>query len=276
MLIDCGEGTQISMKERNLPVRHIDAIAITHFHADHTAGLPGLLLSMAKADRTEPIVIYGPKGLHEMMEGVRLIARYIPFEIQEVELEKGDGFTVDHLQVTSFPLRHSVACIGYTMELKRTPKFDKEKAEANHVPLKLWGRLQKGNTVEQDGILYTPDLVLGAQRKGLKVVYATDTRPVNALAAAAEEADLLITEGMYGDTEKIEKAKLNRHMMMQEACNLAKEANDRRLWLTHYSPSMHDPYLHMEECTSIFEHTVISMDGQHIDLSYDNGENRDD
>lgn len=272
MLIDCGEGTQISMKERNLPVRHIDAIAITHYHADHTAGLPGLLLSMAKADRSEPIVIYGPKGLHEMMEGVRLLARYIPFEIEEVELEKGDCFTVDNLQVTSFPLRHSVPCVGYAMELKRTPRFDKEKAEANQVPLKLWGRLQKGNAIEQDGILYTPDMVLGEERKGLKVVYATDTRPVNALAAAAAGADLLITEGMYGDLEKMEKAKLNRHMMMQEACQLAGDAQVGRLWLTHYSPSMHDPFIYADACRSVFENTVISADGQHIDLRFDNGE----
>ena len=272
MLIDCGEGTQISMKERNLPVRHIDAIAITHFHADHTAGLPGLLLSMAKADRKEPIVIYGPKGLHEMMEGVRLIARYIPFEIEEVELEKGDGFTVDNLQITSFPLRHSVPCIGYTMELKRTPRFDKEKAVANHIPLKYWGRLQKGNTIEEDGVIYTPDQVLGEERKGLKVVYATDTRPVNALAEAAKHADLLITEGMYGDEEKADKAKLNRHMMMQEACLLARDAEVSQLWLTHYSPSMHDPFQYRDVCRSIFDHTVISTDGQHADLSYDHGE----
>lgn len=275
MLIDCGEGTQISMKERNLPVRHIDAVAITHYHADHTAGLPGLLLSMAKADRTEPIDIYGPKGLHELMEGVNLIARYIPFEIREHELEKDEGFVIDNLQVTSFPLRHSVPCIGYQMDLKRSAQFDKDKAIENGVPMKYWGRLQKGNTIEEDGVVYTPDLVLGRQRRGLKIVYATDTRPVNALQCSAQDADLLITEGMYGDNEKIDKAKNNRHMMMEEACTIARNANVKRLWLTHYSPSMHQPDLYQEACDAIFAGTVISKDGQHMDLSYDNRETGD-
>lgn len=272
MLVDCGEGTQIAMKKLNMPCRHIDAIVITHYHADHTAGLPGLLLSMAKADRSEPITIYGPKGIHELMEGVRLIARYIPFEVNEVELDKNEGFELDGLSVTSFPLRHSVLCVGYQMTMQRKPMFDRDKALANNVPMKLWGILQKGNTVEQDGVVYTPDMVLGRQRKGLKVVYATDTRPVSGLVQAVQDADLLITEGMYGDTEKIEKAKLNRHMMMQEACSIAKQCNVRRLWLTHYSPSLHDPSEYESMCHELFEQTVVSKDGQRIDLCFEDEE----
>lgn len=272
LLIDCGEGTQIAMKQHNLPVRHIDAIALTHYHADHTAGLPGLLLSMAKADRSEPITIYGPKGLHEIMEGIRIVARYIPFEINEVELDREEGFTIDSMSVSSFPLRHSVPCIGYALSLHRTAGFDKEKALSNNVPMRIWGKLQKGETVELEGMTYTPDMVLGKPRKGLKVVYATDTRPTGSLKSAAVDADLLITEGMYGDPEKIEKAKLNRHMMMSEACTLAKECNVRELWLTHYSPSMHEPMEYETMCHELFENTVISHDGQKTDLCYSDEE----
>ena len=268
MLIDCGEGTQIALNEHGLSCRHIDAIFLTHFHADHTAGLPGLLLSMAKADRTEPITVYGPKGLNEIMEGVRLIARYIPFEVDMVEVDRDSEIIQDELHIHPVPLRHSVPCFGYVMNMPRKPKFDRERAVETGIPMKYWGTLQKGNIVEEEGHTYTPDMVLGKNRKGLKIVYATDTRPVRALQEEAKCADLLITEGMYGDPEKIEKARLNRHMMMQEACNIAKKADVKQLWLTHYSPSMHVPSDYEEECRSLFEHTVISVDGQHVDLSF--------
>lgn len=268
LLVDCGEGTQITLNKCGLSPKHIDAILLTHFHADHTAGLPGLLLSMAKADRTEPITIYGPKGLTEIMEGVVLIARYIPFEVKLVEIDKDTTVIFDEINIHPIPLRHSVPCFGYSFELSRRPKFEREKALANEVPLKFWGALQKGETIESEGKTYTPEMVLGKERKGLKVIYATDTRPVHALYEAAKNADLLITEGMYGDVEKIEKAKLNRHMMMQEACDIASKANVRSMWLTHYSPSMHEPEIYEEELKSLFTNTVISRDGQHIDLSF--------
>jgi ribonuclease Z len=274
LLIDCGEGTQIAMHAHGFSCRHINTILLTHFHADHTAGLPGLLLSMAKADRTEPITIIGPKGLPEILKGVYLVARYIPFEIHYMELEENEQeFDVDDLHISAFSLRHSVPCYGYELNLERRPKFDVEKARENYVPLQAWNMLQKGSSVELNGVIYTPEMVMGTARRGIKVVYATDTRPVAAICEHAKGADLLIAEGMYGDPEKLENAKQNKHMMMREAAEIAKEADVRELWFTHYSPSMYEPLIYEAEMMEVFEHTVVARDGQREDISFkDEGE----
>ncbi len=270
VLIDCGEGTQIALHEQGISVKHIDAIFLTHFHADHTAGLPGLLLSMAKADRTEPITVYGPKGLKEILEGVYLIARYIPFEIAYVEYESKEvKFDVCGMHVTAFGVRHSVPCYSYVFDIDRNARFEVEKAQANEVPMKFWGRLQKGETVCEGDVTYTPDMVLGEARKGLRFAYSTDTRPVHSILEHVQNADLFIGEGMYGDTEKLEKAKLNQHSLMSETAAIASEANCKRLWLTHYSPSMMTPQDYTESVRSIFANTTISQDGQRIVLNFE-------
>jgi ribonuclease Z len=269
LLIDCGEGTQIAMHAHGFSCRHIDTILLTHYHADHTAGLPGILLSMAKAERTEPITIIGPKGLPEILKGVYLVARYIPFEIKYMELEEEEQeFDIDDLHMTAFHLRHSVPCYGYTMELNRKPKFDVEKAKENYVPLKAWSTLQKGQEIEMHGVTYTPDMVMGEARRGIKLVYATDTRPTASLLQQASQADLLITEGMYGDEEKLDHAKQNKHMMMSEAAELAKKADARELWFTHYSPSMYEPLIYEAQMKEIFDNCVVSKDGQRKDLIF--------
>ncbi len=268
-LIDCGEGTQIAIHEQGISCKHIDAIFFTHYHADHTAGLPGLLLSMAKADRTEPIMIIGPKGIEEFLKGVMLIARYVPFEIYYQQIsEKEQSFQVGDMTFTSFPLRHSVPAYGYAVTVNRTRRFDPAKAEAAGIEKRYWGLLQKGQTVEANGKVYEPEMVLGAERKGIRMVYATDTRPTERIAEMAENADLLIAEGMYGSEEGLEKAKKNKHMTMQESAALAKKADVKQLWFTHYSPSEHKPEEYEEEIRGIFERTVISKDGQRIDLAF--------
>ena len=269
ILIDCGEGTQIALHGMGFSVKHIDTILLTHYHADHTAGLPGLLLSMAKADRTDPITIYGPKGLPDLLQGISMIARYVPFPIHYHEIrERQEQFKEAGLQITAFAVRHSVPCYSYQFILPRSPRFDKAKAESNHVPLKAWNQLQKGNTVEMDGVTYTPDMVCCKARRGLKVVYSTDTRPVEALETYCRDADLYIGEGMYGDPEKADKAKLNQHSMMYETAAIAAKANVRQLWLTHYSPSMIDPDQYADQVKAIFANTVIAHDGQRTDLNF--------
>ncbi len=273
VLIDCGEGTQIALHKQAISCKHIDAILFTHYHADHTAGLPGLLLSMAKADRTEPVLIIGPKGIEEFLKGVMMIARYVPFEIRYMQYEeKEESFEIGLMHFTAFGLRHSVPCYGYEVNVRRTRRFDPEKALSNEIPKRLWGLLQKGETIEQDGHVYTPEMVLGDERKGIKLVYATDTRPCESLREHAKHADLYIGEGMYGDEEGTEKAQKNRHMTMQESALLAKEAEVKELWFTHYSPSVHDPHEYEEEIHEIFAEAVISEDGQRADLAFEHEE----
>lgn len=275
VLIDCGEGTQISLHEQSISCKHIDAIIFTHYHADHTAGLPGLLLSMAKADRTEPVLIIGPKGIAEFLHGVMMIARYVPFEIRYMQFEqKEEEFQIGMMKFNAFAVRHSVPCYGFEVNVERTRRFDPEKAMAHEIPKRLWGLLQKGETIEQDGITYTPDMVLGEKRKGIKLVYVTDTRPCTAIREHAEKADLFIAEGMYGEEEGIEKARKHKHMTMQESAAIAKDADVRELWFTHYSPSMHTPEEYADEIHAIFERALISRDGQKTDLAFEHEETK--
>jgi len=269
ILIDCGEGTQIAMHAQSLSIRQIDLILFTHYHADHTAGLPGLLLSMAKADRTEPLLIGGPKGLDELLTAVQAFAKWLPFDVRYFEYEEDEvSFSLGRMDVTAFAVKHSVTCYAYQVDVKRSPAFDREKAEAFEIPVRYWGTLQKGNSVEIDGVTWTPDMVLGQARKGIRLVYATDTRPVASIARHAENADLLIAEGMYGDHEKDDKAKKNLHMTMYEAAAIAEKAQVRQLWFTHYSPSEYHPEDYAEEVGRIFENIRISRDGERTDLCF--------
>ena len=269
LLIDCGEGTQITLHHQGYSVKQIDTILLTHFHADHTAGLPGLLLSMAKADRTDPVTIYGPKGLGDILKGVLTVARYIPFELRYREYEnREEVFRVGPLEITAFAVKHSVPTFGYTIYVHRNPKFDAEKARALNLPARMWGLLQKGQTMEYEGKIYMPDMVLGEERRGIKLTYVTDTRPTEFITEHATGSDLMIAEGMYGDPEKQEKAEYNKHMTMQECARIAAKAGVRELWFTHYSPSMKDPHAYEDDVHSIFANAVISDDGMHKELSF--------
>ena len=271
LLIDCGEGTQIALKEAAVSMRSIDVLCITHYHADHVSGLPGLLLTIGNEGREEPLTVVGPKGLEQVLRGLLVIgAPAYPIRIYEFDGEDVAPITVGDYEIQPFPLQHGVTCYGYRVSISRAGKFDVEKAKANGVPISAWNRLQKGESVEMLGEIYTPDMVLGEARRGLSVTYATDTRPVDIIAEMAEDGDLLICEGMYGDPEKQERAEEAGHMLYREAATLAKRAGVRRLWLTHYSPSMKEPEeLFEAEAKSIFEHAVLGFDGMREDLRFE-------
>ena len=270
-LIDCGEGTQIAIRERGWSFKPIDTILLTHFHADHIAGLPGLFLTMGNADRTEPVTVIGPKGVERVIAAVRVIAPELPFEIRTIPIEGiEDSFQVKELVVNAYHVFHRIPCYGYSIELPRTGKFDAERAKANGIPLKFWNPLQKGQTIEYEGRLLTPDMVLGESRKGLKVTYNTDTRPTDLIVKYAEGSDLFICEGMYGEPDKIEKAKSYRHMTMTEAARLAADAHVKELWLTHYSPSLIRPDQFMDPVRAIFPAAVAARDGQSTELKFEN------
>ena len=269
LLIDCGEGTQIAIKESELSVNPIDTICFTHYHADHISGLPGLLLSMGNSDRTKPLDIIGPKGLEYVVGSLRVIAPELPFDIRFTEIEgKEADIELNGYQIKAFKVNHNVTCYGYTLSIPRAGKFDVEAAKKLDIPVQMWGRLQKGETIEHGGSTYTPDMVMGADRQGLKVTYCTDTRPGTHLVECAKGSDLLICEGMYAEPEKLEKAKQYKHMTFYEAAEVAKKAKVGELWLTHFSPSLVNPRQYMPAVKKIFENSHLGKDGKHVELKF--------
>ncbi len=270
ILIDCGEGTQIAMKEKGWSPKPIDIICFTHYHADHISGLPGMLLTMGNAERTEPLLLIGPKGLTRVVGALRVIAPELPFEIRCVEIGEGEQtFSFDGFRIEAFKVNHNVVCYGYSMSIDRAGRFDRERAVEQQIPMPFWSRLQKGETIRQDGRVFTPDMVLGARRKGLKVTYCTDTRPTDSILRHAKASDLLILEGMYGEPDKLEKAREHRHMTMYEAARIARDAGASELWLTHYSPSLMHPEEFMPEVRRIFPAAVAARDGRTVELNFE-------
>ncbi len=273
ILIDCGEGTQIALKEKGWSPNPIDIICFTHYHADHISGLPGMLLTMGNAERTEPLVLIGPKGLGRVVASLRVIAPELPFEIRCVEItENVQSFAFDGFRLEAFRVNHNVLCYGYSMVVERAGKFQLEKVLEMGIPKPYWSKLQKGDTIVDGDKTYTPDMVLGEPRKGLKVTYCTDTRPTETIVSQAAGSDLCILEGMYGEPDKLVKAKENKHMTMYEAARIAAAANPGQLWLTHYSPSMTHPEEYMKDVKAIFPRAVAAKDGRTLELNFEDEE----
>lgn len=270
LLIDCGEGTQIAIKEKGWSFKPIDVICFTHYHGDHISGLPGLLLTMGNADRREPLTLIGPKGLERVVNALRVIAPELPFPIVFREIEGAEQtFEMNGYRLTAFRVNHNVLCYGYTLEIDRAGKFDPKRALEADIPKEYWKHLQKGETLEHEGRILTPDMVLGPPRKGIKLTYTTDTRPTNSIREHAKEADLFICEGMYGDKEKAAKAVEHKHMTFYEAAQLARDAAVREMWLTHYSPSLTYAEEYMDEVHKIFPAAKAGKDKMSTELKFD-------
>ena len=270
LLIDCGEGTQIAIKEKGLTFKPIDVICFTHYHADHISGLPGLLLTMGNAERTEPLTMVGPKGLERVVNALRTIAPELPFEIKFIELtEPEEELELYGYHIHAFRVNHKVTCYGYSVEIKRAGKFEVERAREHGIPQKYWSVLQRGEEVVDEGRHFTPDMVLGPPRKGIKITYCTDTRPTESLVKSAEKSDLLICEGMYAEKEKIAKAKQYKHMTFYEAAEVAAKAGVREMWLTHFSPSLVRAEDYMPQVRKIFEASYLGKDGKSVELVFE-------
>ena len=273
LLIDCGEGTQVSIRMKGWSVHSIDTICFTHFHGDHISGLPGLLLSMGNSDRTEPVTLIGPRGLEKIVNSLRVIAPELPFELKFIELEENvQTININGYKLTAYKVNHNVVCYGYTIDIERKGKFMVEKAMEMNIPQRFWSKLQNGEIIVDGNVEYTPDMVLGQQRKGIKLVYCTDTRPTKEIMNQAQNADLFICEGMYGEPDKLDKAKEHKHMTFYEAANIAKEANVNQLWLTHYSPSLAKPDMYVEDVRKIFPNTIITKDRRSVELDFQKDE----
>lgn len=270
VLVDCGEGTQVSIKQQGWSVKPIDVICFTHFHADHISGLPGLLLTLGNAERTEPVTMIGPKRLEKIVNALRMIAPGLPFPIHFIELEQEEeDFVFNGLKIRAFRVNHNITCYGYTFELERAGRFDIERAKSAGIPMQYWSRLQKGEIIEAEGCMYTPDMVLGSARKGIKLTYCTDSRPTEGIVRNAKNADLFICEGMYGEPDKEVKAKEYKHMTFYEAAAMAKEAEVTEMWLTHYSPSLVRPQEYENKVRAVFPNTIVAKDRRTTTLLFE-------
>ena len=270
LMIDCGEGTQIAVKQKGWSFNPIDVICFTHYHADHISGLPGLLLTIGNSDRKKPLTLVGPKGLTKVVTSLRVIAPELPFELNLIELTGAqEHLSICGYEIEAFRVNHAVTCYGYSISSPRIGKFDVEKARALDIPCNMWNKLQHGTEVIIDDKIITPDMVMGDARKGLKVTYCTDTRPVPSIVDNAKGSDLFICEGMYGEDGKEAKAKEYKHMTFAEAAELAKKAQVKQMWLTHYSPSLVRPQDYVDRIRKIFPDVIAANDGRTIELKFD-------
>lgn len=266
LLLDCGEGTQTALRRQRVSLYRIDGILLTHYHGDHIFGLPGLWQTMASLGRTEPVMMAGPPGLEELVQTLYRAAGPLPFALQLHPLPGCQGsLTLGALRIQAFPLRHRAPCCGYVCTLSRAGRFDAARAKAAGIPVPLWSRLQNGECVGG----FTPDMVLGPPRRGLKVVYATDTRPTPELCRAAAGADLLCMDSTYANDEDLDKARLYGHSTCRETGELAAKAGVRRLWLTHYSAAVTDVAPGLAAARAAFPAAEAGYDGLRGELHFD-------
>ena len=273
-LFDCGEGTQVSLRRLNLKWKKIDAIFISHTHADHVTGLPGILMLTSQVDRTEPLYIYGPPKIKEYVETSRkVLDMYInyPIVVQEITapcvVHSGKDF-----YIRAFPLEHTKTCVGYTLEeLDRPGEFNPAKAQELGVPCgPLWSQLQQGFEVTaQDGSIVKPEKVLGQKRSGRKFSFVTDTLYKPTIAPEVKGSDLLICEGMFED-ELIDQAKEKKHMTASQAATIARDADVRRMCMIHYSPRYTDRELDklLEQAQKVWPKSELSRDRMQIEIPY--------
>jgi ribonuclease Z len=268
ILVDCGEGTQVSMKMAGWGFKEISSIFLTHLHGDHVVGLPGLLLSVGNSGREEPLTVYGPGNLLRLADAVETIAPRLPFPLRWIPLSGGDRVALEGMEVSTLRVQHGVPCLAYSFRVPRDRRFVPERAQELGLPVQMWGRLQSGEAVKWEGRRVEPEEVLGEERRGLKLSYVTDTRPTPELPAFVAESDLLICEGMYGSPDDLPKAIENGHMLFSEAAEIAWEGRVRELWLTHYSPSVSEPEEWLEEASRIFPSVRAGYDRMSATLRF--------
>jgi ribonuclease Z len=266
IMFDCGEGTQVGLRALGWGVKDVDLILISHVHGDHILGIPGLLLTLGNAGRTEPLLIVGPPGTTNILRGLLVVSPYLPFEVRchEVTADDEAPIDLDGLQVRSAEGVHHVPCIAYRLEVARARRFLPEKAKQLNIPLEHWSTLQRGESV--DGI--HPEQVLGPPRRGVSVGLVTDTRPTPALTELVKDVDVLVCEGTYGSDDDQQRAVERKHMTFREAATLAQQANARQLLLTHFSPALVDPPAHSENAQAVFANTIVGHDGLTLTLRF--------
>jgi len=274
-LFDGGEGTQVSLRKLNLKWKKINAIFVSHTHADHVTGIPGLLMLSSQVDRDEPLYIYGPPKIAEYIDSSRkVLDMYINYEIVVKEIrEPGIVYEGEDFHVRAFPLQHTKTCVGYTLEENQRPgAFNPERARELGVPCgPLWSRLQSGETVKaEDGSDVRPDEVLGSSRKGRKFSYVTDTRYIPSIADEVSGSDLLVCEGMF-ENGLVDTAVEKKHMTAGQAGLIARDAGVKKMALIHYSPRYTDNDLKilLAEAREVFPQTILSKDRMVLPIEYE-------
>jgi len=262
VLLDCGESTQKQLMYANISPMKIDIIFITHLHGDHILGLPGLLQSIAFRGRTEPLHIYGPRGIDDLIYHIRqlgysLIGNNI---ITHTISEDGIVYEDDHFMVEAKQMKHTVIDYAYKIEEKRKPKFIKSKALELGIPEgPLFGNLQRGESIELNGKIINASQVLGPPRKGIKMVFSGDTIPQESMIEFSKDADLLIHEATFANESK-DKADEYGHSVAEDAALIAKEANVEQLVLTHLSNRYTNSDELTQEAKKYFENVVYADD----------------
>jgi ribonuclease Z len=269
ILFDCGEGTQVSMRRWGWGFKGLSAICLSHRHGDHVAGLPGVLHSVARAGRTEPLDIYGPIGIGMVIDGLRVVARILPYQVRVHELGRAGGIAWNGAILATLPVDHAVPCIAFRLDLARARRFLADKARLLGVPIASWKVLQQGRSVLVNGREIQSDDVLGPQRRGVSFCYVTDTRPTPAMPEFLAESDLLVIEGTYGDPADAENAIANKHLLFSEAATIGRDARVRLIWLSHFSAKLLEPEQYAEEATRLFPNTTIGHEGLTTSLRFD-------
>ena len=274
-LFDGGEGTQVSIRRLNLRWKKISVIFISHTHADHVTGIPGILMLSSQVDRDDPLYIIGPPRIAEYIEASRrVLDMYINYEIIVKEiLDPGVVYEGEGFHIRAFPLRHTKPCYGYTLEEDRRPgEFHPELAEALGVKRgPLWSRLQDGECViAENGSEVRPEQVLGPSRSGRKFSFVTDTLAFDGIAPEVAGSDLLVCEGMF-ERELLESALEKKHMTAEQAAQIALAAKVKKLALIHYSPRYNEFNLKqlLKEAEAIFPATVLSRDRMVFPIEYE-------
>ena len=270
LLFDCAEGTQRQLQRSTVGLPDLEEIFLTHFHADHFLGLPGMLKTFALRGRDGvPLTVYGPAGLIGLFSSLRPFLGRLPYRLTTVELVAGDVLERGQYTIETFALDHGVSAIGYALvERERPGRFDVAAADALGVPPgPERGMLQAGEPVTlDDGKVITPDEVLGPARPGRKLVLAADTAPSPAVVQAAHKADLLVHEATFG-SEEAERARETMHSTAAEAAEVARLADVRMLALTHVSTRYFGSEL-ADEARAVFPETVVPRDFDVIDVPY--------
>jgi ribonuclease Z len=270
ILVDCGEGTQRQLLRSTVGLVDLGEIFVTHFHADHYLGLPGMLKTFALRGREVPLTVYGPPGLRDLFGSLRRVFGKLTYPLDLVELRAGEAQEREDYAIVPFAVSHGVSALGYALvEQPRPGRFDVDTADALGVPNgPARGALQRGESVTiDDGRVVTPDEVLGPPRAGRKVVLAGDTEPTATVIEAAHGADLLVHEATFCD-EEADRAADTRHSTARGAAAVAREAEVALLALTHVSPRYFGREV-ADEAREVFADTVVPRDFDTIDVRFE-------